>query len=325
MRPLALVPEYGGVSRLFLSFVHHFFNTRFRYGPAIAEMVRAARNYVQVELFVDSENLPHLEAVLASRDLSLADARIIPLSPETAIPNGWCPLFCRDGRDQGVALTFPWKTEHPRREKSGLDRAEKFGWWMAEHVDLTEHRMPFDFDGSIVAACDEFIFVSGDFLAEDGQEKSEQKLEFLRSLFPSQEVLPVPSLAEEITSDLDTYLLAIGPKVWISSEYPPGTPQAASVQPAQAELRRRGHTVHLVPGLERIRYDDIDTMPNYPNSVLLGDAALVPSYGRPEDSVIQGILKDYGFDVYPIDCRQVVLTSAALHCISKTFPACLER
>jgi len=324
MRPLTMIPEYGPVSKLLLCFVHPFFNTRFAYGPAMAEMVRAARNHVEVVLFVDPEDLPPLEAALANCGLSLGDVTTIPRSSGRAIFNEWCPIFCQDDENQGVALTFPWLSEHPHRQEHQLDRAERFGRWLAEHLGLPQHRMPFDFSGSAVAVCEEFVFVSRDFPAKDGPEEFEQKLAYLRRSLPNQEVLPLPSLTDDTGPDLDTYLLPIGPRSWISSQYPSGTDQAKSVRTVQEELRRRGHTVHLVPGLERIQYDDIDALPGYPESVLLGDAALVPSYGRPEDEAIQGILKDYGLTVYPVDCRQVCLTGVALHGISKTLPASLE-
>jgi N-dimethylarginine dimethylaminohydrolase len=36
---------------------------------------------------------------------------------------------------------------------------------------------------------------------------------------------------------------------------------------------------------------------------------------------VQGILRDYGFTVLPIDCTQIILTQSGIHCISKTIPA----
>jgi hypothetical protein len=90
--------------------------------------------------------------------------------------------------------------------------------------------------------------------------------------------------------------------------------------PALQILANHGHTVHRVPGLEPIIRDDIIAFPNYTNGVLLNQAALVPVYGRREDQVVQEILRNYGYEVYPIDCSDIILTNSAIHCISKTAP-----
>lgn len=60
--------------------------------------------------------------------------------------------------------------------------------------------------------------------------------------------------------------------------------------------------------------------PNHTNGVLLNQAALVPAYSRREDEVAQGILRNDGYQVYPIDCSNIILTNSAIHCISKTAP-----
>ena len=71
------------------------------------------------------------------------------------------------------------------------------------------------------------------------------------------------------------------------------------------------------------RFFNINTMPNYANGVLLDRAALVPAYGREEDRVIVGIMKSLGFDVFPIDCSDVILSNAGIHCLSTTLPRCI--
>ena len=76
----------------------------------------------------------------------------------------------------------------------------------------------------------------------------------------------------------------------------------------------------MVPALEKIEYDDIRSYPTYCNCIILNNAALVPAYNRKEDCIIQGILKDYGFGVYPIDSRDIILANCGPHCISKTIP-----
>jgi agmatine/peptidylarginine deiminase len=107
----------------------------------------------------------------------------------------------------------------------------------------------------------------------------------------------------------------------IVSEYPPDSQQEDSIQPALHVLEEHGHTVHRVPGLDPIVYDDINTMPNYANGVIVNQAALAPACNREEDEIVSGILRDYGYEVFPIDCSNVILTNCGIHCISKTVPA----
>ena len=68
------------------------------------------------------------------------------------------------------------------------------------------------------------------------------------------------------------YLWPIAPKVWIVSQYPAGSAQEQSIAPALKVLAFHGHTIHRVPGLESLIYDDINTMPNYANGVILSNS-----------------------------------------------------
>ena len=149
---------------------------------------------------------------------------------------------------------------------------------------------------------------------------AERKLLFFQEHFSEQTFVQVPSLAEELTPDLDTYLWPIKPNVWIVSEYPEGSKQAVSIEPAIETLHKYNHTIHRVPGLERIFYNDINTIPNYTNGIIINNAALCPAYNRPEDDIIVKILEEYGYDVYPINCQDIILTQCGIHCISKSVP-----
>jgi predicted CoA-binding protein len=41
---------------------------------------------------------------------------------------------------------------------------------------------------------------------------------------------------------------------------------------------------------------------------------------KKSDEVVQEILRYHGYEVYPIDCSDIILTNSAIHCISKTAP-----
>ncbi len=72
--------------------------------------------------------------------------------------------------------------------------------------------------------------------------------------------------------------------------------------------------------MDRIAYDDVNTMPNYANGILINGCALYPSYCKPEDEIVGEVLRANGLEAIPIDCRDIILTQSGLHCISKTVP-----
>jgi agmatine/peptidylarginine deiminase len=134
----------------------------------------------------------------------------------------------------------------------------------------------------------------------------------------------VQPLAGDVTGDLDMFIWPVGRSQWVVSEYPAGSAQASSIEPTLRILAEREQRVFRVPGLEPIIRDDINTIPNYANGVLLNEAALVPAYGREEDHVIVSIMEGLGFDVFPIDCSEVILSNAGVHCLSKTLPRAIR-
>jgi hypothetical protein len=175
----------------------------------------------------------------------------------------------------------------------------------------------FEFATAHLLVSEDLVLLSDCFFKGEDREA---KLKFFSEHFPSQSFHVVPPLAGDITRDLDMYLWPIAPKAWILSEYPAHSPQADSIEPTLRVLKEHQHTVHRVPGLEPIVYEDINTMPNYANGVIVNQVALVPAYQRKEDEVVTGLLKDYGYRVIPIDCTNVILTNSGIHCISKTIP-----
>ena len=294
-----------------MCFVHEFFNTRFHYGRVLCEIVKAAHTRVEIEVFVGARDLPFLMQELAEHQVDVNLVRLNPDTPERAILAEHLPVFARGADGQDVALVFL----NPL-----LDAAvelKRFSERLAKNLGLQSLELGFDFATAWLTANEDVVLLSEALFRDKDRD---QKLAFFTRTFPSQTFHVVPPLAGDVTNDLDMYLWPIAPKTWIVSEYPAGTPQADSIEPALRVLLQHGHTVHRVPGLEPIVRDDINTLPNYANGVLVNGMALVPAYRRSEDLVVRGILENYGYDVRPIDCSEIILSNAALHCISKTVP-----
>jgi agmatine deiminase len=312
---LRIIPEYEPVSKLFLCFVHNFYNSRFKYGKALAEIIRTALPFVEVELFIAENEIETFQSELKKTGVSIDDIQLNFNTPNRSILNEWAPIFCADENGKGYGLTFNWLRNHPDYKE--LSYLEKFSSQLVKYLGMKEYHLNFNFSTAALYANENAVLISEHYLNNENGSVATQ----FKNILKQSQVIPVPSLAEELTFDLDTYLLAIKPKVWILSDYPNNSPQGKSITFTKNILRELGHSFHLVPRLERICYDDINTIPNYTNCIIINKAVLVPAYNRKEDKHIQRILSDYGFDVFPIDSRDIVLTNSVLHCISKTLPS----
>lgn len=305
---MRVVPEYEPVGRLCLSFVEEFFNSRFRYGRAIAEMAKAALDLVEVEIFVSGEDRPILEGELREAGVDPGSVKMNMDSPGRGILAEYMPVFCRDEQGRPRGLVFPVRKLDLCGEV--LDFAGRFLGSLGVE--------PIAMNASFATAR---LAVNEDLCLVAGGKGLEGALEFLRHTLDDMEVRSVPPLAGDITRDLDMFLWPVVPGTWLVSEYPRGTGQSESVEESVRVIREHGHMVLRLPGLERIREADVNTMPNYANGVLLNGRALYPAYGRPEDGPVGDLLASLGLDPVPIDSSCIILTQSGPHCISKTVPA----
>ncbi len=309
---MKLIPEYEAVQKLYLCFVHAFFHTRFGYGETLCEIIRAVQHVVDIEMFAHPADASYFRGICEEQGIALTHVTLNADTPRRSILAEYTPIFARDEDGAIVGLTF---------RNTLLERADElwnFSERMLENLGVQRRALGFAFATAHLLVNEEVVFLSEYFL---GGPKRRKHLAALAEMFPSHAFYVVPGLAGDVTRDLDMYLWPIAPRAWIVSEYPAGTPQAESIKPALRVLREHGHSVYRVPGLEAIRYDDVDTMPNYANGALVNGVALVPAYQRPEDVVVQEILEGFGYEVCPIDCSRLILSNSGIHCITKTVPA----
>ena len=313
MKTLRFIPEYAPMRKLALCFVDVFFNQRFHYGRAHAQIIRACRG-VQVEMHLEPGEMEAFRAAVSPEVLTLPYLTLDTVSPGRAIMLEAAPIYAEDA-DTGAAR-YGMIFHNPRLDEDA--RLYAFARWMAEQNGFTPLEPDFPFATAQLLVNEDVVLLSaGQFqTAED-----ECKLRFFQEHFPGYHFHIVPPLTGDLTDDLDMYLWSIAPKVWIASQYPAGSAQEHSISPALDVLAHYGHRVHRVPGLEPIIYEDINTMPNYANGVLLNRLALAPAYKRKEDGVVVDILHGYGFTVEPIDCSDIILSNSGIHCISAAIPA----
>lgn len=308
---MKLIPEYEPVQKLYLSFVQDFFNTRFHHGKALCQIIKAVQAHLAIELLVSLPDLPYFQAECARYQVTMNNVSLNHDTPERGIMAEYVPIFARSQTGETIGLIF----HHPFLDNTVA--LKQFSQRLTDGLGFQALELGFGFATANLLVNEEVVLLSDYFFRGEDREI---KLKFFSDHFPTQSFHLVPPLAGDTTRDLDMFLWPIAPKVWIVSEYLPHTPQAASIEPALHVLKEHNHTVHRVPGLEPIIYDDINTMPNYANGVIINQIALVPAYQRQEDKVVAGIIRDYGYQVFPIDCSDIILTNSAIHCISKTIP-----
>ncbi len=308
---MRIIPEYEPVGKLYLSFYQNFFHTRFKYGNTICRIVEAVADRVSVEVFVTNDETEFFLDLLEQNDIKPDAILLNHDSPERGIIQDYFPIFGECEHGEGLGLLFS------NERLKGSDRLRRFSARVLNSLGITALAMNDSFGTAVISVNEDLCLIAEDMTDGDS---GLRRLKFLRKNFPAQIFVPVPTLKGDSTRDLDMYLWSIKPGIWLVSQYPENTPQEQSVRPAIQRIKEHGHEVIRIPGLDRIAYDDVNTMPNYANGVLINGCALYPSYCQPEDEIVGEILKANGLEAIPIDCRNVILTQSGLHCISKTVP-----
>ncbi len=308
---MRIIPEYEPVGKLYLSFVQDFFHSRFNYGRTICDIAKAVADRVTVEVFVSEDETEFFLDLLEQNDIKPDEIVLNHDSPERGIIQEYFPIFAEDDQGMGLGLHF----HHSKLKLS--DSLYRFSERILDSIGISGLAMNESFGTAKISVNEDLCLIS-EYLVNGNS--GLRRLQFLRKNFPAQVFVPVPTLKDDLTKDLDMYLWPIRPGIWLVSSYPENSPQEHSVLPAIHSIEEHGHKAIRIPGLDRIAYDDVNTMPNYSNGILINGCALYPSYSQPEDEIVGEILRANGLDAIPIDCKDIILSNSGLHCISKTVP-----
>ena len=308
---MRIIPEYEPVGKLYLSFLKEFFHTRFKYGLTICEIAKAVGDRVTVEVFVSEDDTEFFLGLLEQNDIKPDKVKLNHESSGRGIIQDYFPIFAEDEEGNGLGILF-------RNERlKNSDHLRCFSARVLNSLGIPGLGMNESFGTAVISVNEDLCLIAEDMANGDS---GFRRLQFLRKNFPAQVFIPVPTLEGDSTRDLDMYLWPIKSRTWLVSQYSVNSPQELSVQPAIHRIEEHGHEVIRIPGLDKIAYDDVNTMPNYANGILIDDCALYPSYNKPEDEIMGEILRANGFEAIPIDCRDIILSNSGLHCISKTVP-----
>lgn len=291
------------------AFAEAFYNTRFGYGKTIAELTQRLHQRVNIEIFCSAEDRSYLEFEMRGRGLSDDAYSVLEPVPDHCTLNSFMPNFGVNNDGDLCALTFPFLTDHP-----DYDPIFKHCEWIAENYlnkrNIPFLRMPFPFGTARLAANDRLVLVSS---------KHHQHEQWFNENI-DQCCCVVPHLETENTGDLDVFLVPVLPDTWLLTRFPSRRSENATVDSVKKLLEHHGQTVIPIPGLDPIRYDDVDCLPGYANMLLVNGLAIVPLYGCSEDRTMMKIMQVLGYTVCGVDGRKVAESNAVFHCMSKCIP-----
>lgn len=307
--PMKLIPDYQPVQKLYLCYTQKFANQTPDFTKTLCQIIDAVQRYVEIEMLVGHLDFPYLRMEAGRIPYDFKKVLFNFVSPNLSTLDDLMPIFAEgdDGAPTGLISQNPL-LDRPRDLKN-------FNETMVGRLEYPSLETGLDLAPADLLVNEDLVLVSDRLLKGANPE---EKLKFFADHFPRQSFYLIPYSSGEGAHDLEMLLWPIAPKTWIASEYPPGTPQAASVDLAVRILKDHQHTVYLVPVLEPV--GEGQATPNYSNGVIVNQAALVPSYQRKEDDDVAGILREHHYTVYPIDCSSLILSGCGLRRIVKTAP-----
>ena len=199
---MILTPEYEPVQKLYLCFVHEFFNTRFRYGKAICEIIQAAHSYVNVELWIGHTEMADFEAESRRYPIPLDSVIINHDTPQRSILAEYLPIFAKEENGNDCGLIF----ENPFLDNSY--ELKQFSERLTSSLGFRPIDIGFPFTTAQLLVNEDIVLISDCLFKGDDLDA---KLEFFIEQFPSQSFYIVPPLAGDITEDLDMFLWPIAP------------------------------------------------------------------------------------------------------------------
>jgi len=318
---MRIISEYEPVSKIYLSFVHEFFNTRFKYGKFYCDIIKAIGSIVEIEIFISPEDEKYLIEEFENNNINKNSVIFNYDSPKRGILYEYIPFFAQSTDNKIIGILFSNKNlnKHDKLKEFSLKLLKKL---RIKYLDIDKYLEKKKILSSEINFATAGISVSDNLclLADCYFKRNDVKINFFKENFPKQNFEIVKTLYSDITLDLDMFLWPIRPQVWIVSQYQKNSLYEKSIESTLQVLKKYKHKIHRVPGLKPIIYDDINTIPNYTNGVILNNIALCPKYNIEEDNIIVDILEHYNYKVHQIDSRDVILSNSAMHCLSKTLP-----
>jgi hypothetical protein len=308
---IRVFPEYEPIDTVVFAFRNEFFNKRFAYGKTIAEITKILSGQIRVEIHVADKDRAFLEEEMERAGVDEFAYSRVETCPSECILNSFMPIFGHNSFGKIVGITFPFLPDNEAYE-TNFKQCEEYAESFLNNRQIESMRMPFEFGATRIVANEKIVLIS------NCHRNNETKRWFEANI--AQQCFFVPCINTEPTKDLDVFLLPLKGDRWLLTVFEKGRAEQETIDHVSQLLRDQGQEVIFIPGLERVKYGDVDCLPNYVNCLLVNDAAIVPKYGRKEDEAIAAVLSDVGYEVYPVEANKTVESNAVFHCMAKTIP-----
>lgn len=311
---MKLIPEYEPIRSIYFGYNSEFYRSPLGLEKSLGEIVTALQPVVEFEAFSSPLDNPWMRMGLKRCGADLNKILYAMYPPASCEMAEYPPLFAEDDSGGAAGMVFQNPLlEHPADFE--------YGELLTNRLRFTPYDLGYEFSPSHCLVNEDVALVAERLFSGAEQEEG---FEILKDNFPEQHFYRVPSLPGAGSTALDRYLWPVFPKVWIAGEYPAGSRQAESVEPALRILREHGHTLQRVPGLEPLEREGVQALPVYTGGLTVNGLAVVPQYGRAEDGAVRDILKEYGYRLARVDATNLALAGTSMRALFKLVPARLQ-
>jgi agmatine/peptidylarginine deiminase len=285
-KKIRIFPEYELIDTVVFAFRNQFFNTRFGYGKIIAELTNILSQHIKIEIYVTDKDKVYLDREMEKAGVDESAYERIKTCPSECILNSFMPIFGYNREGEIIGITFPFLPSDAAYE-TDLKQCEEYAKSYLNNRKIENIRMPFEFGATRIAANGNIALVS------NCHENSETRKWFESNI--TQKCFFVPYIETEPTRDLDVFMLPLSENKWLLTKFDKARREQKTIDYVSQLLRDLKQDVIFIPGMEKVKHDDVDCLPNYANCLIANDIAIVPKYGRKEDETIVEVLSDMRF------------------------------
>ena len=289
----------------------------------VAQIAHAARQHLQVNVLISNDQQQMtIQRLLRTRLETLDNIAFIPVPHDTKWIRDFGPTLVRQG-NHPLAIDWSYKEGRPSDDLVPLLLAELNHWSLEASPLLIE--------GGNLLTNGIGLCLTTSRLIEQNTEQGLNEVEVRRQLQSQlgiQELLVLEPLRGELTGHIDMFATFAGPTTVLVGQY------SKQQDPLNAELldRNAARLAKVMTPRGRLTVVRIPMGKNndglwrtYTNCIYANRVVLVPSYDATSSSELKRVIATYrrvlpGWEVVPINSRQLIEDGGALHCISLTTP-----
>ena len=294
-----------------------------QHAQTVAQIAHAARQHLQVNVLISNDQQQMtIQRLLRQKLKSMDNIAFIPVPHDTKWIRDFGPTLVRQG-NRPLAIDWAYKEGRPSDDLVPLLLAELNHWSLEVSPLLIE--------GGNLLTNGIGLCLTTSRLIEQNTEQGINEVEVRRQLrgqLGIQELLVLEPLRGELTGHIDMFVTFADPTTVLVGQY------SKQQDPLNAELldRNAARLAKVMTPRGRLTVVRIPMGKNsdglwrtYTNCIYANRVVLVPTYEDKPSSELKRVIATYrrllpGWEVVPINSRQLIEDGGALHCISLTTP-----